>query len=376
MAMDELIELSRSLSNPYVEGWKEEGKGVFGFLCTYLPEEIIHAAGLLPFRMRGRGATETSLADAWYGPVNCSFTRCCFQLVLEGKYDFLDGAVICYTCDHIRRMYDCWKGAKAQPSFLHYLGVPHTLTEHGMGYYRDEIINFKKGLEEHFGVEITEKKLKDAILLHNETRKLLMRLYELRKAKAPPVTGNQALSIQIASTCMPKEEYNKKLKSLLAQIEGEEVLSNIRLMIVGSVNDDPDLIDLIERQGAIVVTDSLCFGTRSFVDLVQEDGDPLDALVKRYYYHVPCGRTFGQYYRKLDFIKDMARGWNVDGIILEHIKFCDTHGGDNTLFQRHLEKEGIPTLKIERQYGPLADTGRLRTRVQAFLERIKGRRND
>ena len=32
--------------------------------------------------------------------------------------------------------------------------------------------------------------------------------------------------------------------------------------------------------------------------------------------------------------------------------------------------EGIPVMELERQYGPFADAGRIRTRVQAFLERI------
>ncbi len=45
-------------------------------------------------------------------------------------------------------------------------------------------------------------------------------------------------------------------------------------------------------------------------------------------------------------------------------------GTDNALLKVDLEKEGIATLELERQYGPLADAGRIRTRVQVFLERI------
>jgi len=65
-----------------------------------------------------------------------------------------------------------------------------------------------------------------------------------------------------------------------------------------------------------------------------------------------------------------AKGAGVDGVILQAIKFCDLHGVENVLLQKALEKEGIPTLKLEREYGPLADTGRFRTRVQAFLEQM------
>jgi benzoyl-CoA reductase/2-hydroxyglutaryl-CoA dehydratase subunit BcrC/BadD/HgdB len=60
----------------------------------------------------------------------------------------------------------------------------------------------------------------------------------------------------------------------------------------------------------------------------------------------------------------------AEGVVLETIKFCDMHGTDNALINHYLEKEGIPVIELERQYGPLADAGRVRTRVQAFLERI------
>ena len=80
----------------------------------------------------------------------------------------------------------------------------------------------------------------------------------------------------------------------------------------------------------------------------------------------------GEYSTRLAFVKDQIERAGVKGVILEHIKFCDLHGTDNALLKRDLEKEGIAVLELERQYGPLADAGRIRTRVQAFLERIGG----
>jgi benzoyl-CoA reductase/2-hydroxyglutaryl-CoA dehydratase subunit BcrC/BadD/HgdB len=79
---------------------------------------------------------------------------------------------------------------------------------------------------------------------------------------------------------------------------------------------------------------------------------------------------YGHYSERLAFLKEQAERARVDGVILEQIKFCDLHGTDNALLKRDLERENIPALELERQYGPLADAGRVRTRVQAFLERI------
>jgi benzoyl-CoA reductase subunit C len=135
--------------------------------------------------------------------------------------------------------------------------------------------------------------------------------------------------------------------------------------------DDPEFLKNVEDLGAIIVSDALCFGTRNFWDLTDESGDPFEAVVRRYYNHAPCPRMAGQYKKRLAFVKEQVERANVDGAILEHIKFCDIHGTDNALLKNDLEKAGVPVIELERQYGPLADAGRIRTRVQAFLERIR-----
>ena len=119
-----------------------------------------------------------------------------------------------------------------------------------------------------------------------------------------------------------------------------------------------------------MVTDTLCFGTRNVWNLTDENADAFDAIVERYYNHEPCPRMAGEYPRRLAFVKEQIERAQVDGVVLEAIKFCDMHGTDNALIKHHLEQEGIPVIELERLYGPLADAGRIRTRVQAFLERI------
>lgn len=370
---EELTKLSETLSNPFVESWKKGGGKVVGYPCTYVPEEIIYAAGILPFRLRGTGCVGTSLADTWLTRIaNCSYARSVLELALTGEYDFLDGVVFTNGCDHTRRAYDNWRAQEKTPAFMHMLPVPHVLTEDGLQWYREEVIAFKEHLEESFGVEVKDESLREAISVYNETRSLLKQLYELRTKKAPPVTGAETLKIVVASVSMPRDKYNQLLKELLNEIGGREGVSDYRarLMIVGSINDDPALVELIEDIGGLVVADSLCFGAKFFWDLEEEVGDPLDSITARYYNHIPCPRMYGELSKRLDFVKDVARKAGVDGIILQAIKFCDLHGIENVLLEEALEKEGIPTLKLEREYGPLADTGRIRTRVQAFLERM------
>ena len=136
--------------------------------------------------------------------------------------------------------------------------------------------------------------------------------------------------------------------------------------------DDSAFIENVEDMGAIVVTDALCFGARYFWDLVAENGDAFEALIDRYYQHAPCPRMAGEYRTRLNFILNQVERANVKGAILQHIKFCDLHGTDNALLKRDLEEKGIASIELEREYGPLGDAGRIRTRVQAFLEKLGG----
>jgi benzoyl-CoA reductase subunit C len=371
-AFEELEGVFKNLQNSYVSDWKEQGKRVVGYVCSYLPEEILYAADILPYRLTGRGVSDTSHADSYLARVNCTFCRCCLELGFNGRYDFLDGAVFLNGCDHIRRTYDNWKAHKSALPFMYILPVPHVLSPDGLNWYRDEVRRLIGDLEKYLEVTVSPEKLAEAVKVYNETRRLLKKLYDLRTADDPPFTGAEMLTVLSAGTAMPKHAYNQLLTSLLQEAEKRPRAAHgkARLLVAGSLMDDPEFIENVEDMGAIVVTDSLCFGTRAFWDLTDEKGDPLDALVERYYNRISCPRMAGQYPKRLEFVMEQAERARVDGAILEFIKFCDLHGTDNALLKSDLEKAGIPAIELERQYGPLADAGRIRTRVQAFLERI------
>jgi bzd-type benzoyl-CoA reductase N subunit len=372
-ALDEIGRVAGTLENDYVAEWSRQGKKVVGYVCSYLPEEILHAADILPYRITGQGCDDTSLADTYLARVNCTFARCCLENGLSGRFDFLAGAVYVNGCDHIRRAFENWEAHEKRRPFMYVLPVPHMLTEEATAWYRDEVLAFKDSLEDHFGVQVSMDRLSESVAIYNETRRLVRRLYDLQAGQSPPLAGAQMLKILSAGTRLPKDRFNQLLGDLLdeaREVDGGQT-GKIRLLVAGSIMDDADLVENVEDLGAVVVADTLCIGSRSHWDLTEENGDPLQALIRRYFHHAPCPRMYGHYRERLAFVKEQAKRAGVDGVILEQIKFCDLHGTDNALLKRDLEEENIPVLELERQYGPLADAGRVRTRVQAFLERIR-----
>src|SRR5512143_1427119 len=92
-------DIERHIKNPAVDEWIKSGGKVVGYTCSFVPPELFHAAGILPYRLRAIELESMDIADAYYGPFACSFPKCLLQLAGEGKYNFLDGVVITSACD-------------------------------------------------------------------------------------------------------------------------------------------------------------------------------------------------------------------------------------------------------------------------------------
>lgn len=375
--MEVLKQAAASLSNHFVREWKEGGGKVVGYSCTFIPVELIHAAGLLPFRLRGIGTTSLSIGDSYYGAVNCSVPKCILQLAGQGAYRFLDGSIITNGCDSMRRLDECWRTAGRDypgtlPAYHGYFAVPHKPVDYSVQFYEGELRKMTETLENHFQVKISEQALKNSIALYNKMRNLLGKLDGLRFRSDVPISGADAMAVLIAAHAMPPERLTGMLETLLEKLETAPSLpgGRKRLMLMGSASDDLEFIRLIEDAGAVVVADTVCYGSRTHSSSVDEESYPVHALAKHYLNNSICPRMLGNYPGRKAFVDGVIEQAKVDGVILQNVRFCDLHGSENSIFERDLEAEGIPCLKLEREYGPLSETGRIRMRIDAFMERI------
>ncbi len=377
---DQFLHISNSITNPYITEWLADGKKVLGYYCTYIPDELLYAANLLPYRIRATGNTETNLADVYMVRFTCSFVRATFDMALRGIYDFLDGILICNSCDHSRRMFELFdlqvfgREDYPKPASQFYYSIPHVITDEGFEWYHTEIQELKAELEEKYSLEtITNQDLLETIDIYNKNRELLREIHEMRVIDAPKITGSEALQISMSNNSIPKEAANQELERIISSLkESEGVKSNAkRIMLVGSEVDSTDFTGLIEDSGALIVSDFLCFGTRNFLDDVHLgfEQDPLKSIVERVYYRMSCPRMMDDHERRLDFMKSEIKRANVDGVILQRISGCDLHGCDNMLFSHELKDLEVPVLNLDREFYQ-ADTTRLQTRIEAFLEMI------
>lgn len=375
--LERFRELNRSFPKTgHIAEHRARGGRVFGFLCTYVPEEILHAAGILPVRITGYDE-ETDLDDgnAYLYVNNCSFSRSCLQMGLTGEYEFLDGVVGGSTCDGARRLFDVWREYIGTP-FHHVISVPRKYTDAALALYHTEVVRFQEHLEEFLGFKIDDDKLRASIDLYNESRRLLHALYELRKRDNPPLTGAEVMEVSNASYRMPKEIFNVWLQELLDELESSDIghTGRARLMVVGSVLTNAEFIASIEREGGLVVTDELCTSTRYWGDLVKPENfsTPQEALAHRYLHNFPCARMYPSDER-FDRIIDYVKQFRVDGVVSQIIRYCVPYAHDHPLLKKRLEDIGVPILGLDLEYGT-SGSGQIATRVQAFLEMIEARK--
>ena len=365
------------IMNPEVVNWKKSGSKVMGYTCSFVPEELIVAAGMLPFRIRATGSQSAGRADDYFESANiCSLIRHTFGKVLNGEYDFIDGTVIGGGCDGNRHILDNWEKSPAKIEFLERIFIPHASSELTAEYFLGQLSGLKTRMEKYFGVTITDEKLWSAIRLCNEIRKFQRELYGLRLLDNPPITGSETVAVIVAGSSMPKEEYRDDLKKLIGELRGAKVPDrkySARVMIVGPGHDDTSMSDIVENLGGLVVNDLTCFGGKVIFGSINEDGpDPLKAIANYQVLTRPfCPKNLGAHPVINKEVFDKIKAFKVDGVIGQVFLCCETWGGEIFILNKELREAGIPLLRIEREYTD-ASTGQLMTRVQAFIETISG----
>jgi len=368
--MEELDTLKTIAGNPgaYLRDLKRERETLLGYVCTYTPEEIILAAGVHPVRLFGT-QDDISLADAHLQSYCCSLVRGVLEDVLRGNLDVLDGAVFPHSCDSIQRLSDLWRLNTDFPFFADVV-LPVTLNrESSRQYMIDVLKRFRGALETWLGRDISDRDLRQGIETCNGIRTLLATLYRIRSDNPRAISGRDLHAIVKASMIMRRQDLLALLPAVV-EAAGERGTATgtedrKRLVLTGSICNHPDLYDIIEDAGGIVVGDDLCTGSRYFEGMIDEGGDPIEVLAKRYMERPLCPAKHRSLTTRADHIIRVARSNRADGVVFLLLKFCDPHAFDYPCIKEALDREDIPSTLIEVE-AQLAE-GQVRTRLETFI---------
>jgi len=188
----------------------------------------------------------------------------------------------------------------------------------------------------------------------------------------------------VALMSLPVEEGIELLKQVINEVKTRQIViqKKPRLLVWGSILDNIALTEMIENIGANVVMDDTCVGSRAYFDDVEVTKDPLDGITHRYLVDIKCPRTlreavYGETRKdhiadleaRYGYLRKYAKDWNVKGVVLQSLRYCDIHGYEIPGLKDYLDHIGLPNIYLEWNYSEAA-LAPLRTRVEAFLEVI------
>lgn len=354
----------------YARAWKQKtGKQVVATMCTYTPEEILIAADMLPVRVLGAHEPQNVTEPHIFG-MFCPFSRDSLAQGLLGCYDYCDGVTLTQSCIQYRQTFNSWRMHVPTVKWDYYLPMPNDVqSKFAKVLHHSEVGKFRSFMEGVIGKPITDEALLRSTELVNENRRLLHELYEYRKEVNPRVTGVDALYASITAQFIDKEDHNREMKRVLAELPNQPVNARpegVRFMTIGSENDDVAFMAMVESVGSTIVIDDQCSGTRNFWNEARIQDDPITMISDRYCERPACPTKDYPAHTRFDHVLKLAKDYNARAAVFLQQKFCDPHEGDYPDLKEHLEKNGIPTLFLE--FDITNPIGPFRIRIEAFLE--------
>ncbi len=355
---------------PTVERWREQGGKVLGHFQVYFPEEIAHAAGMLPVKIRG-APVEPTLSDSHFGSYLCSILKTGLQVALKGDL-MLDLFVSHPICDAARNLAAIWGRHFDYPCQILYL-PQNPNSAHSQAYLRDEYDRIKRVIEKVAGAKVNDEALDNSIAIFNENRRLLRELYDIKRNTPWLIAAEDAYCLVSIGGLIPREEHNALLSHILPQIITGTTKREDRVRIVfeGAFCEQPPL-DLVRMLGrtCYVVADDFLIGLRWITEDIPAGSDPLLALAEAYIERSSYSPVQHDL-RKLkeEMLLKRVDHAHADAVIVAAAKMCEPGLEEQVAYTHALDDRGIPYFVSEFEEN-MTSFEQLELQVETFLENL------
>jgi benzoyl-CoA reductase subunit C len=368
--LGDVRELLEDPGFPTVHRWRERGGKVVGHFQVYFPEEIAHAAGLLPVKVHG-AAVEARQSEARFGSYLCSVVKTSLELALDGRLP-LDLFVSHPICDAARNLAAVWGRNVSYPCEILYL--PQNANSHESAHYlRHEYDRLQRVIEDVAGRRIDGDDLRRSIAVFNENRRLLRDLYAIKRETPWLLAVDEAYALTALGGIVPRDEHNALLRDLLPQIAQRKARPQDRLRVVfeGGFCEQPPL-DLLRTigQSCYVVDDDLLIGLRWITSDVAAGSDPLQDLANAYLEQSSYSPVQHDLRKpKERMLLERIRGSAANAAIVTAAKMCEPGLDEQVAYARALDAAGIPFFVSEFEEG-MTSFEHLQIQLETFVENV------
>lgn len=347
-----------------------EGKKVVGVMPVYTPEEIVHAAGMVPVGLWG-GNVEINDAKQYFPAFACSIMQSILEFGLKGTYKDLSAVVIPAMCDTLICMTQNWKSGVKDMPMIAFVHPQNRKIEAGVKYLVAEYEGVKAKLEEVAGKEITEEELLKSIDVYNEHRKVMQEFVELVPKHLNTITPAIRNAVIKSGLYMLKEEHTALVKELneILRNSDEEVFEGKKVLVTGIIFDQKEVLEILEENNIAIAYDNTAQESRQFMTLVPEGATALERLARQWSDIEGCTLAYDPQKKRGAMIAEDVKRLGLDGVIYALLKFCDPEEYDYPIVKEDLEAADIPCLYVEVEQES-TNSEQIRTRVQTFAEML------
>lgn len=355
---------------PTARRWREGGGKIVGHFQVYFPEEIVHAAGLLPFKVRG-APIEPRQAEARFGSYLCSILKTSLELALSKRLE-LDLFVTPPICDAARNLSAVWGRNFPYPCEILYL-PQNANSPDAADYLRHEYDRLRRVIEEVAGRAVADEDLRQSIAVFNDNRRLLRDLYAIRRETPWRLAVDEAYVLTSIGGSIPREEHNALLRAVLPHIAARTRRPQDRLRVVfeGGFCEQPPL-DLLHTiaQSCYVVDDDLLIGMRWITEDVETSGDPLRNLAKAYLERSTYSPVQHDLRKpKEQMLLERIRSSGAGAAIITAAKMCEPGLDEQVAYASALDAAGIPYFVSEFEES-MTSFEHLQIQLETFVENV------
>jgi len=364
--IDTLVEISHNPLRQVKEFKERTGRKAIGCFPEYVPAELVYAAGMFPVGLWG-GQVEISRAKEFVPAFCCSVLMTNLEFGLNGKYKDLDGVIVPCLCDTLKCIGQDFKVGVPQIKVIQYAYPQMRKIEAGIAFLESEYGRVLKTLEEISGAKVTDNAISDAILVFNDNRRALRHFVQLASEHTDVITPIVRHAVIKSGFFMEKPLHTAMLNELcdaLAALPASK--KGNRVLLSGIMADDEVMLNILSENGLSVAADDLAQETRQFrYDVPEEGGGAMYRLAKWWQIFEGCSLAYDPDKKRIDMIIEDVDKYDIKGVIICMMKFCDPEEYDYPLIKEALEAKGIPCLYMEIDQKAEAQA---QTRIQAFSE--------
>lgn len=257
------------------------------------------------------------------------------------------------------------------------LQVPQEETEGNVRFLADQLGDMISFLEHHFGASMDPERLRESMILSNESRGLMMEVFDLAAHVPSPISSRDLKDFGIVMPLFfgTREgvevltDFRDELRCRIDSRTMDPSAERVRLLWVQNrIQFRQPLTRMLEEElGAVVVVDELNNVTWDPVD----PEDPFPGIARRM-----IGNSFnGPIGRRVERMRRLARRYRVHGAINPCHWGCRQGAGARGLMQSGLAEIKVPVLNLEVDCidSRAFSEGQVRTRLEAFVEMLASR---